>query len=438
MEPEALAKGRERAWAVVLCAAFVAVLMVSYETMDSKAFAFLGLVWSPPPLGYQILSYVLAAAPALWMPIRLTRPSQVAYWILYLTVIVPVMLVPYHVSPRDPAEILAFTGVVWLCFAGLGVATRLPTFEVPRPVWDRTSYVVALAAGLFGVTMAVWAVSGFVIDLDWQSMYRRRHAAREVVTQQTAMAYLKGNLASALQPFALAVGVVYRSWALLALAVFAGAVVFSLEGSKTSALLPVFVVMLLPAITWGRRHFGLWLPALAIGLVIAVMALYSATNLFAVPTLTTWRLFHVKALLTAHYYEFFTANPLVYMSDGLLSAFVPPQYDMATPRLIGLTYFGNVETNANANVWASAFADFGYGGMMVATVVLGFLFRFFDSLARNRSFVAVALVAAFAGLKWSDGSLDTSLLSHGVLLSLLLVYLFTGDRPVPRPAEATA
>jgi hypothetical protein len=47
-------------------------------------------------VGPTAVECVLAAIPPLWMPIRLRRPSQVAYWLLYLLIVVPSCPMPIY------------------------------------------------------------------------------------------------------------------------------------------------------------------------------------------------------------------------------------------------------------------------------------------------------------------------------------------------------
>lgn len=428
----------ERLACVLLCAALTAALMLSHAAMDSKVFGFLGLRYVDPGWGWTALSFALGTLPGLWMPVRLSRPSEVAYWILYATVVVPTSFLPFRVLDLDFGAVFWFVAAMVGCFYALGFACRMPLARIPRPDWDTPTYTALLLAVLLGVTAAVWYVGGFRVDLGLTDIYARRRAAREVVQQQSFASYLKGNLASALQPFALAVGLAARSWWLVLASVFAGLVVFSLEGSKTSALLPLFLLALWPMLTRQRRRFGLWFCGACFGLVVAAYFAFEATRYFHIPTLTTWRLFQVKGLLSSYYFEFFSSHPPTLLGDGILQPFVGRTYELATPRLIGDAYFGSDETNSNANIWASAFGDFGYAGMGMATVLAGLVFRALDGLAVGRGFLIPAFMAAFIGLKWSDTALDTSILSHGVLATLLLLLLMPDVRRRPQPAAPAA
>jgi hypothetical protein len=424
----------ERLAILALCAALTGALMLSHAAMDSKVFGFLGLRYQDPGWAWTLLSLVFGTLPGLWLPAGLRRPSEVAYWILYATVIAPTSFLPYRVLDMDFEAVTWFVGAMVACFYALGFACRMPLPRVPRPDWDTRTYAFVLLAVLLGATLAVWYLGGFRLDLGLTDIYARRRAAREIIAQQSLASYLKGNLASALQPFALAIGLSARSLWLIAASVFAGVVVFSLEGSKTSALVPLFLLALWPFLTHQRRRFGVWFLGACLFLVGAAYLAFEATRYFHIPTLSTWRLFQVKGLLSSYYFEYFTTHPPTLLGDGILQPLVGRTYELATPRLIGEAYFGSDETNSNANLWASGFGDFGFLGMALATVAAGAVFRLLDGMATARGFLIPAFMAAFIGLKWSDTAVDTSILSHGVLATLLLLYLMPDLRRPARPS----
>lgn len=108
-------------------------------------------------------------------------------------------------------------------------------------------------------------------------------------------------------------------------------------------------------------------------------------------------------------------------------------YDLPMARLIGATYFHSDQNNANANVWASGFGHAGFIGMTVSTIILGFIFRVIDGFARTVDFRVVSLMICLFAISWSNGAIETSLLTYGVLPSILLLHLLGSDRDLSKP-----
>ena len=439
MVEEAAARRRtiERTVIVVLSSCYVALLLTSLKHVDSVMFGFLGIAFDPPDPSWYYLSMAMAVLPSFWMTCTIERPSQVAYWILYLTVIVPSMLVPFHVSTRTPDEVLVSTATLLFSFFLLGVITRLPRVKFSRAVLSEEAFIVALSVGLLSLALVIWSFNGFQIDLGLTGIYDRRLAAREIVTQRSAIGYLTGNFASSLVPLGVVYGFVRKNKLVLGLGLLGSLVLFSVEGSRSSALLPLFVFMLYPLLTKFRLRFGILVLCgllMILGTSVLAFVLY---EYFQISMIVSWRLLLIKGLLSTHYWDFFSSNEHVYMSDGIMRFFLQPQYDVTTPRLIGQTFF-NPDNNANANIWAAAFSDFGYAGVIGVTVVAGVILRFIDSLAASRGFLICALMCGFIGFKWSDVALDTSILTHGTLLTLIVLYLLPQktERQSNEPADS--
>ncbi len=73
---------------------FVALFQWAYIHFVSETYSSYGFDHQPVPDFYVALAWFFAILPSLWMPIKLTRASQLGYWVLYLTVAIPSMFVP--------------------------------------------------------------------------------------------------------------------------------------------------------------------------------------------------------------------------------------------------------------------------------------------------------------------------------------------------------
>jgi hypothetical protein len=93
--------------------------------------------------------------------------------------------------------------------------------------------------------------------------------------------------------------------------------------------------------------------------------------------------------------------------------------------------------NADANIWADGFANFGYLGMLGATLALGAWLWLVDSSGRNRNARLIMLMVGVPGFVLANCGLLTSLGNHGLGFTLLLIYLLPrklnliGERSAP-------
>src|SRR2546428_36363 len=67
-----------------------------YENYLYPTWAYFRFHYNPPPTSCIMLAWILSVTPSLRMPMRLTRPSQLAYWVLYITVFIPSMFLPLY------------------------------------------------------------------------------------------------------------------------------------------------------------------------------------------------------------------------------------------------------------------------------------------------------------------------------------------------------
>jgi hypothetical protein len=79
--------------------------------------------------------------------------------------------------------------------------------------------------------------------------------------------------------------------------------------------------------------------------------------------------------------------------------------------------------SANANFWADAYANFGYAGIVCFTLLLALVLWLYDSGSAGRDRYVTALVIALPAFAVANSGLLTSLLTHGIGLAMLLMYL---------------
>jgi hypothetical protein len=132
--------------------------------------------------------------------------------------------------------------------------------------------------------------------------------------------------------------------------------------------------------------------------------------------------------MTGYYYDFFTTHPKGYMGDSTLSFLVDYPYSVQPQYLIGAEYFNSPSTQANANVWADGFAQFGFPGMVFLVVVLGVVLWLYDSAAKHTNKVFATVLLGIPAITLANNPVETSLLTHGIGLLLLFVYLVPSDK----------
>ena len=147
------------------------------------------------------------------------------------------------------------------------------------------------------------------------------------------------------------------------------------------------------------------------------------------------RLIATPGLLTGYYLDFFSQNPKALLGHSILRSVVDYAYQYPPAIQIGFTYFGDPSISANANLWADAFANFGFAGIFGFTFLLGLVMWLFDSVAQGRSQRLTSLLFGMPAFFLTNTALLTSLLTHGIGLVLLIVYLIPRAAPEAQEPE---
>ncbi|MGE3775985.1 MAG: hypothetical protein AB7F89_02275 [Pirellulaceae bacterium] len=422
-----------RAAMLVCGAVYYSLLIRSYTVVDSVLYD--GFVYSPPDPNYVVLGQVCAVIPLIWMRTSVERPSQIAYWMMYLLVYVPCTFAPFHVSDRPDSQIaavpLTMLGMFWLLHWLIqGHSWTLPTPRLP----ERTVMGIILILTV-ALTFAVVLTAGtFSMNFSLDSeIYDRRAVAAEITDRNRLLSYAAATLGGSLVPLAVAVGIVKRSMKHLAAGLVGAIALFSFAGTKGDLFTPLFILAAYVALNRWQHRFGILTLGFSIVLVVAAMVQFEWTGRYEISSFLVRRQLIMPGVLTGYYWDFFADGPFQYYSDRFLSWLIRSPYDLPTAVLIGDRYFAD-KSSANANIWASGFAHLGYFGMFLATFMLAAFLRLMDGLAERGNRVLAQLVVFPFALAWANAAFETTLLSNGVCLSYLLLALLLNPKPNDVPA----
>ena len=99
---------------------------------------------------------------------------------------------------------------------------------------------------------------------------------------------------------------------------------------------------------------------------------------------------------------------------------------MPIPELIGLGFWGDGRENfSNTGVWGTGYQHLGVAGLYLYSVILGLILAVFDSLVKADYKNRVWFVPVFSiiFLNFRQGDLPTMLLTNGVILILIVLFL---------------
>jgi hypothetical protein len=410
---------------------YIALYKWLYVHWLYPVFGYYGFDFNSSSMGYLLLAWILSVIPSFWMPLKISRPSQLAYWVLYLVVFIPSMFVPIFVAISGPTEITQLMLVFFagFCIVGMSYRFRLSEWK-PRQI-TRPQFWNGFTA--LGVLLAAWVLLIFRHQLSVVSfveIYDLRSAADELITG-TGLNYALMWLSGAINPFLMAWGL-YQKRKLVFLAGALGQLlVYASLGTKGSIVSVLFIPALYLVLRGDRRRFGVKLAWVVVAILLSLAVWTRLTGSQPGPVLSIllfvlfMRTFSMNGLLTAQYYDFFGRFPQTHYSHVTgVNWFLRYPYSNPLGIEVGSFYSGDPRLDASAHFWATdGLAAYGLIGLILISIFCAFVFWVLDSVAKRHDPRFAALVISYGAFNLANISIFTSLLSGGLGLLILFLYL---------------
>jgi hypothetical protein len=443
---------KQRILLVCACIAYVALFQWMYKYYLYPSWDYFGFHYELPPRYYLLLAWVLSVTPSLWMPVRLTRPSQLAYWVLYIAVFIPAMFVPLYAGLDTPGEISLLMGTLYTGFAIMGFFYKLPLIRMSPP--SISNRVFWRWFGSMAAALAAWMLFVFrdhLQFLSFNNIYDLRDIQNDV-SEGTLVNYAFMLLTGAFNPFLMGCGLMFRRKWLFIAGMLGQLLVYSVGGTKGSILSIIFISGFYVLLRVGRQPFGLKLAFGALVLVGGFCMSFVLAGYDPVPLQLHWvalfvvlmRTFSLNALMIAWYYNFFHTNPhTLYSNVHGISWILHYPYQYPVGQEVGLVYAGTLGHDATANFWAAdGIGGFGLPGVLFISGFCALVFWILDSASQRHDPRLAALVTSYAAYNIANISIFTSLYSGGLALLILALYLKLPEAPArlrePRPAAGGA
>jgi hypothetical protein len=235
--------------------------------------------------------------------------------------------------------------------------------------------------------------------------------------------YIGRELVTALDPFLIACGLVWKNRWMLVIGILGQLIYFGQTGMKEIPFAILAILLFWVIIRQTRERFGLvFLLAFicALGMFTSVDLATRSANL---STILTRREMAGPGLLTGFYFEHY--SKVLHPGHTFTSASGAQLF--GPPREIGFYYFGSAETDANANFWAEGYAEYGLPGIFGFGLVVALMLWLFDSIASAHSLELAVLLSVAPADALTNSSPLTVLVTHGGILVTLLLYFAPED-----------
>ena len=409
--------GPVRAAAIAGALVFIAVLQWAYTAHFSPVYAYAGLIDAHPPAASLLVVTALTALPAVWLPLSAARPSTIVLWALYVAGYVPAATVPIFLE-GDLGRVLPFLLALIGSMAILGAIVRVRPPPLRAPYLSVTTFTRVLV--VLASLCALYIVATFGVHAlpSLSSVYATRAQFAAAQASTAAGGYIVPWAANVIDPMLMALGVARRRADLVAIGLLGQLLVYSNTGYKAV----LFSVAVVPAVYFVISRASRWYGPLAVLATAAVIAGTVAVSAGGAPLALSSRLFATSGHVSWSYYDYFSSHTQYHLSHSIFNGVLTSPYSVDPPLLIGSVYF-NQGTDANANLWADAFANFGFAGIVVFSAICGAVLLALDAAGHRRDPRVVGPAMAIAGLSLGASGVLTTMLTQGLGLAGILIAL---------------
>jgi hypothetical protein len=427
---------------------FAWTLHTSHQGYLNDVWDYLGFVYVPWNENSAAFSLLMVALGALFVPVRLERPSSVVLFLLYVMVYVPAMVITPSLG-EDALDRYLFA--LLSMSAGFAIACILPRLlRAPRHVQGALPGEFAIS-----IMLAAWVLCCIYLLLRFGSIMRfvgedELYAQRAIgASTDLFTGYVQVSFSNLLSPALMAVGLLRRRWSLVVLGVAGCLIMFMINAQRTVFMLPIVLLGMHLLMSGRFARFR------ATGLLIALLALvtlfanaYYEQNEAAefAARHVVFRSVAVPGLTFSQYHDLFELNGYTWWTHVRgVSLIVPtPPQHAHNPLWPGLGYmlgdhlYNAPAFNINANLFSGdGVAAAGPVGVVVIGVALGIWLLVLDGAARGWDRRFVLMVVFPVALTLTNGHLTTTLLSYGGIFWTLLFLLYKPRaEQVARPGAA--
>lgn len=396
------------------------LLEISYVFYVGKLYGYYGFVYS---LNYYKLfeSYLVFTVIFLLLPKNEKSASRIILRFLFLTMIIPTLSF-YALADESRVYFYLFSCSFMLTVV---ICTIFPHISLRR-IKLSNKFLLSLIFMFSFVTYILFIRANGIPSLTALNLSRVYEIRSNIVYNSRLLMYFVFWQIKVINPFLIGFCYYQKKYRGLFIVLIMQLILYLITGHKSILFSPVLVLAVAYILKHNKSIMGLVSKLLVCG--ISSSLLIFLANISEWPAnLLIRRVLFVPALNYFHYYDFFSSHrQFLYLAEGQIGRLlsIKSPYDMPIVNLIGETYYNNPATSANTGYLGDAYANFGWYGMILFSLILGILLLLIDSFSSKSELsitMAAMIVPAFSLI---ESALLTTLLSNGLIISMIIIYLY--------------
>lgn len=402
---------------VFLLLFFRFLLDISYIVFVSPYFQYMGFDYDLNKYNY-IISWVFTLISILLVKEEINKPSDYFFMTAVIAVLIPLTS---FFGLANKELLPALISIVSVFFIYVILRTNLVKPFYFKKFANGQMAAFSLSIIFIFILIFWYVVSGAInyINFDFTKVYEYRSKSADLAAIGP-MAYVNGWVYNVFIVYYLSYCLLNKKYNLFFLGFLIQIFFYGVSGHKSVFFTPIIVL----GIWWYfKRYNSLLFMIVFFNILIVVSLFFLYLGNIEFPSMFIRRLFFVPAKLFYDYIDFFSQNPKVYWSNSILSFFFDYPYNDKFSIIIGEA--NESGSNANNGYLSSGFANWGYWGIFLYSIIISFILKNIDFYAKHGLplwfVLALVIVPLRAFLVSSD--LFTTILTHGLLVAMFLLIL---------------
>ena len=266
-----------------------------------------------------------------------------------------------------------------------------------------------------------------VASFEISNLYSLREKASDV--QIPGFHYLHHLLSKFAVPFCLWVAIIRRSYLLFSIFILLGLLLFVATWQRASLAFPLMAIAVYVCYPYMRDNFLRGLVIVLLMTMLLSYALLQSESLSLLGDILTRRLLFLPAELGNEYFQYFTRSGFTFFWNSKITlGLVDVGYEREAASLIS-DHVGMYGGHANTGVVGAAYQQLWILGIIVYSAILGVTACVVTAFAKaigDGRFV-VSILASYILWIFASSDLPPILLTHGLLVAMLVMYLCVPD-----------
>ncbi len=267
------------------------------------------------------------------------------------------------------------------------------------------------------------------INFDLSKVYELRGSDIGKASEAGIYGYLNSWVTKVFNIFLIAIALLRRKYFLVFLFVSIQILLFGFSGHKSV----LFSLVLLVGLFFVDKikHQTTVILYGSIALVALALLYFQLLGELMLPSILIRRAFFVPADLNYIYFDFFSSTDFIYWSHSILKNIFTYPYETMPVYVIG-DFLGYPEMAANTGIFGTGYMHFGILGILLYLFVATLLINLVQQLHTLPYWVINTVVLMPFISIFLSADLPTALLTHGLFVSIILLYLYSSPHQKER------